>query len=119
MNTVAAINRRYQVGADDHVLGVYALDFDLSVYDLFGLLSVGGTMVLPADARRKEPSEWLRLIRQQRVTLWNSVPALPDMLTLKAREPNALSGLRLAMISVVFSLASERLDPLRLFAANR
>ncbi|WP_256740148.1 AMP-binding protein, partial [Pseudomonas sp. K5002] len=99
LNTVAAINRRYQVGADDRVLGVSALDFDLSVYDLFGLLSVGGAVVLPADARRKEPSEWLRLIRQQRVTLWNSVPALLDMLTLKAREPNALSGLRLAMVS--------------------
>ncbi|MDF3200874.1 amino acid adenylation domain-containing protein [Pseudomonas sp. 1912-s] len=99
LNTVETINRRYQVCAQDRVLGVSALDFDLSVYDLFGLLSVGGAVVLPADACRKEPSEWLRLVRQQRVTLWNSVPALLDMLTLKAREPNALAGLRLAMVS--------------------
>ncbi|MGC5703067.1 amino acid adenylation domain-containing protein [Pseudomonas sp. NFXW11] len=99
MNTIDAINRRYQVGAEDRVLGVSALDFDLSVYDLFGLLSVGGALVLPADELRKEPQEWLRLIRQQRVTLWNSVPALLDMLCLQVRDGAGLGQLRLAMVS--------------------
>ncbi|MGE8415144.1 MAG: amino acid adenylation domain-containing protein [Pseudomonas sp.] len=99
MNTVQAINRRYQVGPEDRVLGVSALDFDLSVYDLFGLLSVGGALVLPADSLRKEPREWLRLVREHQVSLWNSVPALLDMLTLQVRIPGELAGLRLAMVS--------------------
>ncbi|WP_025129883.1 non-ribosomal peptide synthetase [Pseudomonas sp. PH1b] len=99
MNTVEAINRRYRVGAEDRVLAVSALDFDLSVYDLFGLLSVGGALVLPADECRKEPQEWLRLIREQQVTLWNSVPALLDMLTLQVRDDAGLGALRLAMVS--------------------
>lgn len=99
MNTVAAINRRYQVSAEDRVLGLSALDFDLSVYDLFGPLSVGGALVLPADSLRKEPREWLRLIREQRVSLWNSVPALLDMLTLQVRDGAGLGALRLAMVS--------------------
>ncbi|WP_347900780.1 amino acid adenylation domain-containing protein [Pseudomonas purpurea] len=99
MNTIDAINQRYEVGARDRVLGVSALDFDLSVYDLFGVLTVGGALVLPADAQRKEPGQWLELIQQHHVTLWNSVPALLDMLTLQVREPQALSSLRLAMVS--------------------
>lgn len=99
MNTITAINRRYQVSAEDRVLGVSALDFDLSVYDLFGLLSVGGALVLPADGLRKEPREWLRLIREQRVSVWNSVPALLDMLTLQVRDDGGLGALRLAMVS--------------------
>ena len=99
MNTVEAINRRYQVGAEDRVLGLSALDFDLSVYDLFGPLSVGGALVLPADRLRKEPREWLRLIREQRVSLWNSVPALLEMLTLQVRDGAGLGALRLAMVS--------------------
>lgn len=99
MNTIEALNRRYRVSAEDRMLGVSALDFDLSVYDLFGLLSVGGALVLPADALRKEPQEWLRLIREQRVTLWNSVPALLDMLTLQVRDAGGLAALRLAMVS--------------------
>ncbi|WP_265533621.1 amino acid adenylation domain-containing protein [Pseudomonas saponiphila] len=99
MNTVAAINRRYQVSAEDRVLGLSALDFDLSVYDLFGPLSVGGALVLPADNLRKEPREWLRLIREQQVSLWNSVPALLEMLTLQVRDGGGLGALRLAMVS--------------------
>ncbi|WP_031320015.1 non-ribosomal peptide synthetase [Pseudomonas piscis] len=99
MNTIQALNRHYQVGPQDRVLGVSALDFDLSVYDLFGLLSVGGALVLPADSLRKEPREWLRLVREHGVSLWNSVPALLDMLTLQVRSPGELAGLRLAMVS--------------------
>ncbi|KAF0866100.1 non-ribosomal peptide synthetase [Pseudomonas sp. LD120] len=99
MNTVAAINRRYQVSAEDRMLGLSALDFDLSVYDLFGALSVGGALVLPANSLRKEPREWLRLIREQRVSLWNSVPALLEMLTLQVRDGAGLGALRLAMVS--------------------
>ncbi|MBS0549799.1 MAG: AMP-binding protein, partial [Proteobacteria bacterium] len=40
VTTVAEINRRWAVGADDRVLGLSSLSFDLSVYDIFGPLSV-------------------------------------------------------------------------------
>ena len=46
MNTIEAINERYGVGREDRALAVSGLDFDLSVYDIFGLLTAGGTVVV-------------------------------------------------------------------------
>ncbi|WP_344977593.1 AMP-binding protein, partial [Salinactinospora qingdaonensis] len=42
VNTIDDINERFGVGPEDRSLALSALDFDLSVYDLFGPLSAGG-----------------------------------------------------------------------------
>ena len=44
LNTVIDINRRFAVGPDDRVLALSALNFDLSVYDIFGLLAAGAAV---------------------------------------------------------------------------
>ncbi|CAM2069822.1 Amino acid adenylation domain-containing protein [Sulfidibacter corallicola] len=79
-NTLRDINQRFQVGPEDRVLGLSSLSFDLSVWDIFGILSAGGCLVLPAPERSRDPGHWLELIERHRITLWNSVPALMDML---------------------------------------
>ncbi|HKT01471.1 MAG TPA: non-ribosomal peptide synthetase, partial [Rugosimonospora sp.] len=98
-NTVADINQRYGVGPDDRVLAVSALDFDLSVYDIFGLLSAGGAVVLIGADERREARRWAGLVRRWRVTVWNSVPALLDMLLTAAESAGLPDSLRLAMVS--------------------
>ncbi|WKX69040.1 AMP-binding protein [Streptomyces sp. XD-27] len=100
-NTVADINRRFEVTAEDRVLGLANLGFDLSVYDIFGPLSVGGALVLPDAERRADPSHWAGLIADHGVTLWNSVPAMMQMLAAYLEsEPGAdVSTLRLALLS--------------------
>ncbi|MBB6347807.1 pyochelin synthetase [Nonomuraea muscovyensis] len=100
-NTIDDINARFQVGPDDRVLGLAALGFDLSVYDLFGLLAAGGALVLPAPARRGDPSHWAALVAQHGVTIWNSVPAQLQMLSdyLGQGQQDALGSLRLALLS--------------------
>ncbi|WP_435105104.1 amino acid adenylation domain-containing protein [Arhodomonas sp. AD133] len=79
VNTVEAVNERYGVGEADRVLALSALHFDLSVYDLFGVLGAGGSVVLVSEQEYREPSAWLEYLRAG-VTLWNSVPALLEML---------------------------------------
>jgi yersiniabactin nonribosomal peptide synthetase len=97
-NTIDDINKRFGVGPGDRVLAVSALDFDLSVYDIFGLLSVGGAVVCVDDADRREARSWVRLIRRHGVSVWNSVPALLDMVLVAAgAEP--LSGVRVVLAS--------------------
>ncbi|MFJ7243054.1 amino acid adenylation domain-containing protein [Kitasatospora sp. NPDC098652] len=100
-NTVADVNRRFAVTADDRVLGLANLGFDLSVYDILGPLSVGGALVLPDPGRGADPSHWAALIAEHGVTVWNSVPALMQMLAAYlATEPAlALPTLRLALLS--------------------
>ncbi|MBK0002904.1 non-ribosomal peptide synthetase [Erwinia sp. S38] len=90
-NTVDEINRRY-VGEDAmRVFALSALNFDLSVYDIFGALSCGGTLVIPAEGEEKDAPRWLNHLHQQEVTHWNSVPALFDMLlTAAEHDPRGL-----------------------------
>ncbi|MFC0623423.1 non-ribosomal peptide synthetase [Kribbella deserti] len=99
-NTIADVNRRFGIAAGDVVLGLANLGFDLSVYDIFGPLGIGGTLVIPDADRRADPSHWADLIATYGVTVWNSVPALIQMLsTYAATEPADLSTLRVALLS--------------------
>ncbi|MEU6018727.1 amino acid adenylation domain-containing protein [Streptomyces sp. NPDC047515] len=100
LNTVEDINRRFAVTERDRVLGIAGLGFDLSVYDLFGPLAVGATLVLPQADRRGDPSHWAELVRDFGVTVWNSVPGQLHMLCDWLRsEPTEDGSLRLALIS--------------------
>ncbi|MEV2240998.1 amino acid adenylation domain-containing protein [Micromonospora sp. NPDC049891] len=99
VNTVEDINERFDIGPADRVLAVSALDFDLSVWDIFGLLAVGGAAVLVPESGRRDATEWLTLCRRHDVTVWNTVPALLDML-LTAADGTRLPGtMRLALLS--------------------
>ena len=81
MNTILDINRRFGVGQTDVVFGPSALHFDLSVYDLFGTHAAGATLLLPDAADALRPTAWIREIQQHGATVWNSVPALMQLLT--------------------------------------
>ncbi|MFB7175468.1 amino acid adenylation domain-containing protein [Streptomyces sp. NPDC056254] len=80
VNTVDDINTRFTVGRGDRVLGLSSLSFDLSVYDVFGVLGAGGALVLPAPGESRDPGRWAALADEHRVTLWNSVPPLLELL---------------------------------------
>ncbi|HYH99081.1 non-ribosomal peptide synthetase, partial [Hyalangium sp.] len=101
-NTLVDLNERFGVGPSDRVLALSALTFDLSVYDLFGMLAAGGTIVLPAPEAAKDPAHWLKLLRTHKITLWNSVPALMQLLVEYAegqRERLHELSLRTVMLS--------------------
>jgi len=98
-NTVDDLNARCGVGEADRVLAVSGLDFDLSVYDLFGPLSAGGAVVIPDEESRRDASAWLALMRRHHVTVWNSVPALLEMLLLAAGQAGAAGALRVVLVS--------------------
>lgn len=98
-NTIADVNHRFGIGERDRVLAVSALDFDLSVYDLFGLLSAGGSLVLVEEASRRDARRWHDLANLHGVTVWNSVPALLDMLLTVGDADRPPGELRVAMLS--------------------
>ncbi|ELR97624.1 non-ribosomal peptide synthetase [Gloeocapsa sp. PCC 73106] len=96
VNTILDINQRFNITAEDKVLALSSLSFDLSVYDIFGTLAAGGTLVIPDADKTKEPNHWRELITQYGVTIWNSVPALMQMLL---SQPFSSQSLRLALLS--------------------
>ena len=99
-NTLADINRRFDVGPHDRVLAVSSLSFDLSVYDGFGLLAAGGTLVMPEAGIGQDPLLWRDLIARHSVTLWNSAPQLMNALV-DSLSPGdtAISTLRTVLLS--------------------
>ena len=101
VNTLLDVTARFGVGADDRVLALSALSFDLSVYDIFGLLGAGGALVLPEPEAARDPERWCELIERHQVTIWNSVPALLEMLVeyVESHDPTPLGCLRLVMLS--------------------
>ena len=101
LNTIVDINQRLGITARDRVLSVSALSFDLSVYDVFGMLEAGGTIVLPAPERARDPIHWLDRMNECGVTVWNSAPALMQMLItiLEASRGALPTNLRWAMLS--------------------
>ncbi|WP_068618089.1 non-ribosomal peptide synthetase [Paenibacillus tuaregi] len=99
VNTIKDINQRFTVGPKDRVLSLSSLSFDLSVYDIFGALSVGAAIVLPEPDRLRDPSHWLNLINAHGVTIWNSVPAFMSMLVAYCRSSVRLPSLRICLLS--------------------
>jgi len=100
VNTIVDINQRFGVNPGDRVLALSSLSFDLSVYDIFGTLSAGGTIVIPAASCEREPSHWAELIVQHKITIWNSVPALMQMMVDYATDMSKiLMNLRLVLLS--------------------
>lgn len=99
VNTIEDIIRRFDIGEKDRAIGISALDFDLSVFDLFGMLSAGGSLAIIAEEKRREPEYWKMLIDEQGITLWNTVPALFEMLMLYSEKTEGLGQLRLVLVS--------------------
>ncbi|MDY7095157.1 MAG: amino acid adenylation domain-containing protein [Acidobacteriota bacterium] len=101
LNTLEDLNLRFGVGPRDRVLGLSSLSFDLSVYDLFGLLAVGGAVVLPEAGSERDPTHWAGLMERHGVTVWNTVPALMEMLVedLESRGVPGPGALRLVLLS--------------------
>ena len=80
LNTMRAINDKLHVGSADVILALSAYNFDLSVYDMLGALITGAKFVLLKHEFEKEPKYWLELMMKHKVTIWNSVPALMQLL---------------------------------------
>jgi amino acid adenylation domain-containing protein len=96
LNTITDINHRFGVGPGDRIFGVSSLCFDLSVYDVFGAVAAGATLVLPT-AEERDPAAWAGVVAREAVTIWNSVPAVLELVVEEAES----TGLRLERLRLV------------------
>jgi amino acid adenylation domain-containing protein len=81
-------------------IAVTSLCHDMSLYDIYGILTLGGCIAVPSEQKKKEPAHWYELMTKFKVNFWNSVPAFMEMLTLldKERVEKALQGLRTVVL---------------------
>ncbi|MFE3542396.1 amino acid adenylation domain-containing protein [Nocardia sp. NPDC059177] len=79
-NTIDAIDTRFGVGEQDRFIGLSALGFDLSVYDIFAPLARGGALVCVDSETERDAQAWAELIAETGVTVVNAAPGLITML---------------------------------------
>ncbi|HEY2740462.1 MAG TPA: condensation domain-containing protein, partial [Thermoanaerobaculia bacterium] len=100
VNLIHWINRTFGVGRADRLLFITSLAFDLSVWDIFGMLAAGGTVHVASEAALREPAELVRLLTTEPVTVWDSAPAaLQQLAPLFPDSTGAPSPLCLVMLS--------------------
>ena len=100
-NTLADLRERFSLSASDRVLALASLSFDLSVFDAFGVTGAGGAIVMPAPDELQDPAAWCRLMKKRGVTVWNTTPALMQLLLdyLDEHGEDIPEQLRLAILS--------------------
>ncbi|MER6829203.1 amino acid adenylation domain-containing protein [Streptosporangium sp. NPDC000563] len=88
MNTIGDLVERFSIGEADVSLAVSALDFDLSVFDLFALWSAGGAVAIPLEDDRRDATRWAGLVERWSVTVLNCVPSVLEMLLRTGPAPS-------------------------------
>ena len=95
VNCLLESQRRFSLTDSDRCIAVTNYCHDMALFDLYGMIACGGSVVYPDGDKGKEPAHWAALMERYQVTFWNSVPAFMEMLA--AEECNltkALTSLR-------------------------
>ncbi|GAA1996810.1 AMP-binding protein [Catenulispora subtropica] len=88
VNLVDWFNRRHEVTHRDLILQFAGLTSDLSVYDLFGMLAAGGSVLLLPEVALAHADRVAEVLVRSGVTLWNSGPtAFTALLAALAARP--------------------------------
>lgn len=96
-NTLQDINCRFGITENDSAVGISFFGFDLSVYDIFGMLSCGGTLYL---ARSAQDIYGIRkIVTEKEVTLWNTVPSIMELFINNLPDDYISKSLHTVMLS--------------------
>jgi len=98
VNTLDWVSRTFDVGLGDRLLFVTSPSFDLSVYDVFGALGAGATVVIADDDLLANVEALAAAIFTRKITIWNSAPAALERV-LPFLPATGEPRLRLAMLS--------------------
>ncbi|MDQ2902116.1 MAG: amino acid adenylation domain-containing protein [Chloroflexota bacterium] len=102
INLIEWVNTRFNIRATDRVLFITSLCFDLSVYDVFGLLAAGGSIRVVSSEDIHEPERLLEILHTEPITFWDSAPAALQQLVpffQTNRDPQRRDSLRLVFLS--------------------
>jgi amino acid adenylation domain-containing protein len=99
INLIEWVNNTFAVGPSDRLLFVTSVCFDLSVYDVFGTLSAGGSIHIATADELRDPRGLVKLLSSGDITFWDSAPATLAQLVPFLPAGELKSRLRLVFMS--------------------
>jgi non-ribosomal peptide synthetase component F len=99
--TIQTLSHYAAIGPDDRALAIAPLPAEQAIYQIFGILAAGGTLIFPEAGALGDPQAWAAAIARQRVTVWCSTPALLERLLACAEQSpcGRLRTLRTVLLS--------------------
>lgn len=76
VNTISCCIAQFGIGPADRLLQVTSFCFDLSVFDVFGVLSAGGALRIAGEDELAEPGRLAQVLLEEEITFWNSAPPM-------------------------------------------
>ena len=74
LNLIDWVNESFEVGPADRLLFVTSPTFDLSVYDVFGMLAAGGSIRIASPRELADPDALVARLCEGGITFWDSAP---------------------------------------------
>lgn len=93
-NVIGETCKAWKITSQDVLMCITPFHHDLSVFDIYASFTMGATIVLPEQGEEKDAIRWNQLVEQHGVTIWQSVPALMEML-LSCMQGEKLKSIRL------------------------
>lgn len=100
VNLLLWVNNRFNITDSDRLLFITSMCFDLSVYDIFGMLSAGAAVVIAEKKEIQNVQVLAEMLITHKITFWDSVPTTLDYL-IKTLENDNLTY-RYAGLKTVF-----------------
>lgn len=90
----------FDISGEDICIAVTNYCHDMSLFDMLFMPAYHGGVVIPDAVSEKDPHKWIDLMLENRVTVWNSVPAFMEMLIASedARLKEAVGRLKRIML---------------------
>jgi amino acid adenylation domain-containing protein len=99
VNTLRWNNETLGIGPDDRHLFVNSIGFDLSIYDLLGVLGAGAAVRVATEEELQDPERLAAILRDGGITTWNSAPAALQRLVPFFPEPGKGRTLRRVLLA--------------------
>jgi tyrocidine synthetase-3 len=100
INLIEWVNRELNISKEDKILFITSIGFDLSVYDIFGILAAGANIRLTNRKELENPEKLVDIIITEGITIWDSAPAaMQQLLPTIESSDTSKSRLRMVMLS--------------------
>ncbi|MBN8720477.1 MAG: amino acid adenylation domain-containing protein [Sediminibacterium magnilacihabitans] len=101
INLIEWVQKTFNFTENDRTLFVSPLSFDLSVFDIFGLLGYGGSIRICTEEERTNAKMLTEILCNEPVSFWNSAPSALQLLMpfLKLQKGIVNQSMRLVFLS--------------------